>query len=189
MNKENSPEFSATVVVRKNPFWISPIYVPILYLHRLRFLIHRKQRTLIKRNGGPGAAVHHSTWKSSKIWQCQNCLGWKLCTVPNVAYEKNKISCMLSENLLHICSKFLSIYALPKHCHFDLCLRHASPVPFTRLIQVQTAFLMEVHLSEITKVNKESKISPLPHGEFICWGFILWNVQLLFLDSSTWLHT
>lgn len=189
MNKENSPDFSVTVVVRKNPFWISPIYMPIIYLHRLRFLIHREQHTLIMRNRGPGAAVRHSTWKTSKIRQCQIYLGWKLCTVPNAAYEKSKISCTLSENLLHICSQFLSISALLKHCHFDLCLRHAPPVSFTRLTWVPPAFLMQVHLSEITKVNKESKISPLPHGEFIFWGFILWNVQLLFLASSTWLHT
>lgn len=116
MNKENSPDFSVTVVVRKNPFWISPIYVSIIHLHRLRFLIHSKQDTLIMRNRGPGAAIRHSAWKTSKISQCQICLGWKLCTVPNVAYEKSKISCMLSENLLHICSQFLSISALPKHC-------------------------------------------------------------------------
>lgn len=88
---------------------------------------------------------------------------------------------MLSENLLHICSKFLSISALLKGCNFHLCLKHAPSVSFIRPTELPPAFLMKVHINEITEVNKVSKIFPLPHREFICeasfsvmYGFCSW---------------
>lgn len=120
---------------------------------------------------------------------CQICLGWKLCTVHNDASEKSKIKCMLSENLLHIYSQFLSISALPKACNFHLCLKHVPSVSFIRPTKLLPAFLRKVHRNEITEVNRASKIFPLPRGEFICPGFIFCNVWLLFLASSTLLRT
>lgn len=173
----------------KNRFRILPVYVPVMYLCSSRFLVHRKQDALNMRNRGPEAAVCHSTWKASKICQCQICLGWKLCTAHNDASEKSKIKCTLAENLLHIYSQFLPISAVPKGGNFHLCLKHASSVSFIRPTELPPAFVMKVHLDEITEVNKASKIFPLSHREFICWGFIFCNVWLLFLASSTPRHT
>lgn len=89
---------------------------------------------------------------------------------------------MISGNLLHVYSKFLSISALSKGCNFHFCLKHAPSESFLRQTQLPPAFLMTVHLNEITEVNKAREIFSLPHGEFICWGFISCNVWLYFLS-------
>lgn len=77
---------------------------------------------------------------------------------------------------LNVCSQKTCCTSTPNFFPFlpyqmvaiSICLKHAPSVSFIRPTELPPAFLMKVHLSEITEVNKASKIFPLPHGEFIC---------------------
>lgn len=142
--------------------------MPVRYLHSLRFLVHRKRDTLIMRNGGPGAAMCHSTWKPLKYASARSAWGenYVLFIMLHLKRLKlvvcsQKICCTSTPNFLPFLPYRNIVISISVLSILLLCLSpdlHGSCLPFS----------CKFTSSEITEVNKVSKIFPLSHGEFIC---------------------
>lgn len=157
-----------------------PVQLEVPRRQKAGCINHEEQR--------PEAAVCHSTWKALKYVSARS--AWaENCVLLTMMHLKGIKLNVRSQKTCWTSTPNFFPFLPYQRVAISISVLSMPLLFFMRPTELPPAFLMQVHLNEITEVNKASKIFSLPHGEFICPGFIFCNVWLLFLASCTQLGT